>query len=1144
MSQFIRYFLSAALLFAASASLAGESSPRPKQGILNVAAWDFVEQGNLELRGSWRYHSRLSEHPWEDWEKSEPIQIPDYGLIDVPAGTHQTGSYMLHVQRGQSSLRNMMLYVYHVMGSHRLRLCSLVTQSCQIMGGSGIVSEQIGTALWHGSETKVLIPDALLEEPSFLIVVDSSSYLRTKGFTSAPRLGSAPQIEKLLKRNALQEAFLLGAFGMIALHAGFMFFQSRRTKADLYVSLLALCFLGRYFITEWLEFDFIPANNTGYSLAYFSLFYFSTLALTTYTFLLHSLYGGTWLRRLSIASSIITGLHIASQSVFEASLFMSHVNTIFLIPHFVVLFLIVGSVWKLFRRREQDSGYVLFSVSILMLVQVNDYVSGILMNFDLYLFHYGVFCFAFSQSMITARRFDRTHRQNEKLLVEISEKEQARTLFFHNTSHELRTPLNGLIGFLTLLRDERYGKIGDQARLQVNKCLRLAESLKNQVNTILDLAKAKKGLLNLSHSVISLPSFVAEAKELAEGLVLKKSDSQFEVKVDWDPERPDFIGDKEKLAAILRNLLGNAFKFADPRRPNHVAMLVQKRDGQLRIRIQDTGIGIPEDQRSVIFEEFKQVAGDARRAYEGSGLGLSMVRDLVQLMQGRIELESKVDQGSIFTVTIPEQSKLQIAAIRTETLAPILSESTAQIALVGSNQVAISVPEKVFGSARILVVDDNEINCEVIQHMLEERGYTVESELSGRGALERLKVKSFDMVLLDMMMPEMSGEDVIRTLRADPMLREIPIILITARASDDDRIFGLSLGADDYLAKPLHAEELSFRVKNLLERLDLQRRSFALEEQERMAQLGELLSDLSHELKNVFQFSDAAGKLDSAALQHVVRKLPIKDQSWELAAASFVDQKQVESGSVAVKSLSFQDPTLAQDSTLRALRLRISYLDISMADRQMLWHRIQDLSFDDRLLCEQTLGLVRSFALMRDQTRFAQELIVNVLNFNKPSQNDYCSVKEAADSILSLTSPKLKKLKIKVEHELPDTAIAIDFMQIRQVMLNLLSNATITLQTLPMAERWIRMEARTEGLNLVFMMSNGGAKIPADLADQIFSRGTTGSLQQGHGLGLAISRRLIQRVGGSIHLDQSQGNPCFCLSIPLFRDKGKLSKAS
>jgi len=456
----------------------------------------------------------------------------------------------------------------------------------------------------------------------------------------------------------------------------------------------------------------------------------------------------------------------------------------------------------------------------------------------------------FALALVNAKEFSVTYQTSEilrqdlqVLLREIHEKEQARTLFFQNTSHELRTPLNGIIGFMQLLTQNRYGHIPQAAEAQLQKCIRLAISLKNQVNSILDLAKSKKGNLALCNSSISIKDLTSEAEDLATGLLLKRPDFSFQIRCEWQTLLAQFVGDRDKLATILRNLIGNAFKFADPVRPNAVELSLNREGSQLQILVSDTGIGIPLEHQDKIFEEFQQIAGDSRRAYEGSGLGLAIVRDFVKLMGGEIRVESVPGQGSKFFVNIPEQKEIHLQ--KPAELVTTGLQSSPSVTKIP----AVKIPtQKVEQRVRLLVVDDNEMNCEVLRDLLEQDGFEVATVLDGQEALHMMRRERPDLLLLDMMMPYFSGEDVMKAMQADSLLLDIPVILITARASDDDRLFGLSLGADDYLAKPIHHEELLFRVKNILRRLEAKQKSVEAEEGQKLAQLGRLMQDFSHEL--------------------------------------------------------------------------------------------------------------------------------------------------------------------------------------------------------------------------------------------------------------------------------------------------------
>lgn len=449
--------------------------------------------------------------------------------------------------------------------------------------------------------------------------------------------------------------------------------------------------------------------------------------------------------------------------------------------------------------------------------------------------------------------------QVQKLNAELIEKERARTAFFHNTSHELRTPINGILGFVQLILQNRFGEVNQDVTHQLRKVHGIGLSLLHQVNTILELARTRKGQQGMSWQWIDLNQATAEIRSLMEGLAFKHPSTTWSLETSWDLQAssvPPYIGDRDKLLTILRNLVGNAFKFERPGAGNTVTVSLRiETDRTLVLEVHDRGIGLAADQIPRIFEEFYQVESDARRQYEGTGLGMAIVKKFVEQWQGTIDVESQLGSGSVFRIVLPSGEANQVMARKAPDFAALSPAPQGRPDEVPRASVAEP------GTGRILVIDDNHTNCEVFQHILEQDGYEVTTCLRGRAALEMMN-KGYrpDVILLDLMMPEMSGEEVLQRLRSDMKKASIPVILITARASDDDRIFGLNLGADDYLAKPIVAEELLLRVRNMIQRTRLTQA--ALERQlieSSLAQLQEL--SIKNEL-------DAQETRDISIIQH------------------------------------------------------------------------------------------------------------------------------------------------------------------------------------------------------------------------------------------------------------------------------------
>ncbi|MDM8559693.1 cache domain-containing protein [Candidatus Parabeggiatoa sp. HSG14] len=436
----------------------------------------------------------------------------------------------------------------------------------------------------------------------------------------------------------------------------------------------------------------------------------------------------------------------------------------------------------------------------------------------------------------------------EEQNVSLQQMDKLKDEFLANTSHELRTPLNGIIGIGDSLIDGVTGTLNEQTRANLAMIVSSARRLSNLVNDILDFSKLK-------HKTIELQLKAVAVREIAEIIVILSQPliNQRDIKLinTVSVDLPPVFADENRLQQILHNLVGNALKFIEQ---GSVEVSAQVVDNSIAISVSDTGIGIPSDKLDAIFESFEQVDSSTAREYSGTGIGLAITQQLVELHGGKIRVESSLGIGSRFTFTIPlaenylEISTSQCAWLSCRTLSKCQAFKEDDKDSKDSSEVMpmqFILPEAATeGEFKILIVDDEPINRQVLVNHLSLHNYAISQAASGMEALALIEAGlKPDLILLDVMMPKMTGYEVCKRLRENFPPTELPILMLTAKNQIADLVEGLNVGANDYLAKPVSKEELLARVKThaRLAQINLENVKLYLELQESERRLEQFL---------------------------------------------------------------------------------------------------------------------------------------------------------------------------------------------------------------------------------------------------------------------------------------------------------------
>jgi signal transduction histidine kinase/DNA-binding response OmpR family regulator len=834
-------------------------------------------------------------------------------------------------------------------------------------------------------------------------------------------------------------------------------------------------------------------------------------------------------------------------------------------------------------------------------------------------------------SIANAQAYEEERKRAEAL----AELDRAKTVFFSNVSHEFRTPLTLMLGPLEETLNQSGSLLPPPDREQLEMVQRNGQRLLKLVNTLLDFSRIEAGRMQVSYEPIDLASFTAELASVFRSAIERAG---IQLLVNCPPLPVPVYVDREMWEKIVLNLLSNAFKFTftgeicvnlrlatEESTGADIDKTTSPSSSCVILEVQDTGIGIPAEELPHLFERFHRVRGAQGRTFEGSGIGLSLVQELVQIHGGTVQVRSTLGAGSCFIVSIPTGSAHlpldRISAARTlastaieadfylaEALHWLPEEGDAEIRQDKDNQEALplsspsvssvplsSAPHVPFiPSSRILLADDNADMRDYVRRLLG-RSYEVEAVSDGLAALAAAQHSVPDLVLTDIMMPGLDGFGLLQQLRANPQTREVPIILLSARAGEEARVEGLEAGADDYLTKPFSARELLARVEAALKMARLRQEAMQREQGLRLeaemakARLENVLAGIQDQFYVLDQEWRYTFISDRVAEVVGIPKTELLGQCvWEnfpdLVDSEFytqvhrarVDQTAVQfdyfypawqrwfenriypfDGGVSVFVTEITDRKLAEAERDRLLQLE----QAARADAEQA-NRIKDeflavLSHELRSPLNPIVGwakLLRTRQLDEKTTQRALETIERSAQVQTQLIEDLLDVSRILQGKLSLhvapvdlavtiqSAMETVRLSaearaIQVHTSLADVGyVAGDPNRLQQVVWNLVSNA------IKFTAEGGRVDIRLErcGSQVQLMVSDTGKGIDPAFLPHVFDYfrqedAATTRRFGGLGLGLAIVRYLVELHGGTVRADspgEGQG-ATFTVRLPL-----------
>lgn len=703
----------------------------------------------------------------------------------------------------------------------------------------------------------------------------------------------------------------------------------------------------------------------------------------------------------------------------------------------------------------------------------------------------------------TARRSLLEVRQKNARLLEL---DQLKSDFISTISHELRTPLTLILGPLKTILANNADELPQHVEENLERMQRNAARLYILVNNILDFSKLEAGKFTRHEEPLDLNALVSQLVNDTQDLAC-----EHKIKLQFKPAKKlkNILLDGEKLEKIIFNLLSNALKFTPAE--GTVTVELTELPNTISLRVSDTGPGIPEEQLPLIFQRFHQVDSSTTRAYEGTGIGLTVVKQFLDLMQGEISVKSELNKGTSFTVSLPKRFASTPFAKNKTPNTPSSSREYFKkgLSLNHRKKIPPKQPTQEVCLPRLVVVDDNIDMQAYIISLLKDKFEVITAE-NGKLALAAIEQYKPHVIISDIMMPLIDGYELTKILKNRAETAHVPIILITAKAGDDAVVSSLEVGADDYLAKPFTPEELIARTtaaykhyQDYLQTCELNSQLLSIA---RRAGMADLATSILHNIGNVLNSVNVS--LD------MIKENTNQPYIHDLTTVSTI--------------LKDHQANLAHFLTEDIKGKMVP--DYLMALIRKINHHYENITKEVRCLREQ-INHIADVVAMQETMSGISGVVEKIL------------LSEAIETAITMCKASLDKKDINVRLEIKDPVfITTDKAKLLQILINLIQNANDALsgQQATSKDKWIRFIVEEQPLNqgVTITVQDNGIGIKEEHRDQIFSFGFT-TKPFGHGFGLHASALAAKELGGSLQM-KSQGRGYgaeFILTLPLKQAK-------
>jgi two-component system sensor histidine kinase ChiS len=1047
--------------------------PMAVEGVLDLRNWDFKRDGMIKLNGEWEFYDNELHMPSDYQSASEEAirykKLP--GILE-----HQGYcTYRLKL------LMNNNEDLYSVKAD-------FIQGSFELLADNRLITSvgQVGkTKNEMVLQRTPSIGSFYVENGQSYLLLRISNFYNQYAYIDTLVLGGSSEITAIRENKLALDLFIIGCTVMAAIYSFGVFINRRKDKAQLYFAMICIIIAIRTLLVgEGFIISLLPNFNYDF---------FTKLKIWTFysyiPFII--LFINSSYKKIISDKFIKTSNYIALLYTLLVIFLPIKYYIYYLAPFEIfALMSLCYMMYKLsdiYIHKEENDYIVLVGLFALIITRINDILYEYSIIITGSFASLGILVFIIVNYYVLAKRQANELSRVENISAKLKSLDHLKDDFFAMTSHELKTPLNGIIGLTEGIVKNKNRILDEELREDLFLVNSSAKRLANLVNDMMTFSKLKNNEIVLNRKRVNINNVIAMVIKFSR-ISLNNKNVTFTSTI--DENTPYVFGDEDRIQQILYNLIGNSIKFT---KSGQITLSYAVKNSFVHIYVKDTGIGIPKQKLQEIFTRYEQVDGISDK-YGGTGVGLYVTKELIEIQGGSIKVSSIMGEGSEFDFTLPLCTKKQLKSYPIENIHNKFNKEPEKTSISKENVKKIineNINSSVTDKYKILIVDDEYVNLKVLKNFLSSSHYKVLEASSGKEALRLVEENAdLDLVILDMMMPDILGYKVCQIIREKQSVFELPVLIMTADSKLENLVMSFECGANDYLKKPFKMNELLCRTNTLIT----------------------LKHSVKEALSLVHEISVAENKVETLRMQSEEASRHVEE---------LMENDKVKTEFIANMSHELRTPLNVICSTIQLLQ--------SLDGTKNLGD--EKIKYYIKIMNQNSLRLLRLINNIIDTTKIEG----NYLSLNLKNGDIVYIVEEISQSVAEYI--KNNGITLIFDTDVEEKIIAFDEEKIERIMLNLLSNAV----KFTKKNGSILVNISDKGDFVEISIKDTGIGIPIDKLEFIFERfaqidKSTSRQNEGSGIGLALVKSLVEMHGGEISVNSVEGKGSkFILTLPVRR---------